>query len=475
MEISVIGISHRTAPVHIREQVCLPGELSLQLLHTIRREKIFQEALVLDTCNRTEVYFVTAHREDPLQHLLAHAARLKGAPPVRDISFFYRHDGLAAVSHLFHVAASLDSQIVGEDEILGQVKKAYSLAVQAGTARLLLNKLLHWALHAGKCVRTETDLGRGSSSVPQAAVELSRQIFSTLAGKKVLLVGAGQTARLAARALIRGGAGTLVVANRTLRRAQQLSENLLGTSGAEESALRTARVNDPDPNDLTRQAHALVEPECSVDSASSQAGHAGPATRAVDLGQIPSLIAEVDLVICSTGSPDLVLGNDALAPRLGRIEHPLLIVDIAVPRDVDPRLGELPNVFLYNIDDLDRLVAENMERRRLEIPKARAIIEREVQQFGSWLDSRQMVPSIELLQQRFELLQEAEIRRYWNRFSPSERRELERFARGLCKKILHKPISYLRELSASHSGSDGLVAVDLIRRIFDLDSAEQDQ
>jgi len=475
MEISVIGISHRTAPVHVRDQVSLPGELALQLLYTIRSEKIFREALVLDTCNRTELYFMTTHREDPLGHLLAHTARLKGTSPVCDTSLFYRHDGLGAVSHLFRVTASLDSQIVGEDEILGQVKKAYRMAVRAGTARFLLNKLLHRALHVGKRVRTETDLARRPSSVPQAGGELSRQIFCTLAAKRVLLVGAGQTAELAARALIRAGAGTLIVANRTLRRAQQLSEGLLQACGAEESASQIACGGDSDPNGLTHQVHPLVVPECSLDGDSSQAGHAGPAARAVDLGQIPSLIAEVDLVVCSTGSSDFVLSHDALAPRLGRIDHPLLIVDIAVPRDVDPRLGELPNLFLHDIDDLDRLVAENIEQRRLEIPKARAIIEQAVQQFGSWLDSLQMVPSIELLQRRFDLLQESEIKRYGKMFGPSERRELEKFARSLCKKILHKPISYLRELSDNHSGSDRLVAVDIIRRIFDLDSVGQNE
>jgi len=443
MEVSVIGTNHRTAPVHVREQVSLPGDLALQVLHRIRADETFEEALVLDTCNRTELYFVNPQCEDPLDYLLGHIGRFKGVSPPCETSAFYRHDGLTAVSHLFRVASSLDSQIVGEDEILGQVKRAYRTAQQARTVRFVLSRLLQSAFRTGKRVRTETSLGAGSASVPQAAVELARQIFSTLGGKGVLLVGAGQTGQLAARALARCGATRLIVANRTMERARRLASELLEDRNSHESKRRPG----PDIREV----------------------------RAVELSQIPSVITAVDLVICSTGSQDFVLRHEDLAESLARTRHPLLIVDIAVPRDVDPRLAELDNVFLYNIDELDCLVAENIGRRRLEIRKAEAIVRWEVEQFARWLDSLQVVPTIKLLQRRFELLQEAEIGRYGRKFGSSERLELQKFAQTMSKKILHGPISFLRRLSDNNVTSDELAAVELIRRIFDLDSLDQNE
>ncbi|MDP6381348.1 MAG: glutamyl-tRNA reductase, partial [Phycisphaerae bacterium] len=231
MEISVIGVNHRTAPVDVREKVSLPGDLARRLLQTVRAEKIFEEAMVLDTCNRTEVYFVSNSSEDgagdTLDHLVAHIAEVKQAPAIAYTSFFYRHDGQSAVGHLFRVAASLDSQIVGEHEILDQIKGAYRTAMEARSARFLINKLMHWALRVGKRVQTETDLGRGTASVPQAAVELARHVFSSLEGKTVMLLGAGQTAESAAVALVRCGAGHVIVANRTLSRAEELAGRLL--------------------------------------------------------------------------------------------------------------------------------------------------------------------------------------------------------------------------------------------------------
>ncbi|MDP6438489.1 MAG: glutamyl-tRNA reductase, partial [Candidatus Brocadiia bacterium] len=183
----------------------------------------------------------------------------------------------------------------------------------------------------------------------------------------------------------------------------------------------------------------------------------------------------VDLVICSTGAPDFVLRCEPLTGGLARRDRPLLIIDIAVPRDVEPRLGELPDVFLYNIDHLDRLVAENIDRRRREIPRAEAIVEWETRQFARWLDSLQVAPTIKLLQRRFDLLRVEQIKRYGKNFGPAGGEQLEKFAGGLLGKVLHSPMAFLRELSADGSSTDGLVAVDLVRRIFDLDSLEPEE
>jgi glutamyl-tRNA reductase len=334
MKICVIGLNHHTAPVHVRERVSLAGGLAPELLRAMREEKIFQEAVVLDTCNRTEVYYVPGERDDAIEHMLAHIAQLKGTTPLEDTSAFYRHEGLEAVAHLFRVTAGLDSQVVGEDEILGQVRAAYSQAVQARTARFLLNRLMHRALRVGKRVRTETELGQGSASVAQAAVELARHVFSSLEGKVVLLVGAGQTAELAARALIRSGAARLIVANRTLSRAEKLAADLLSAEGVDEAAVRAACKEPDDEAPARCPALPLLAPECTLEDTEA----AGLTARAVELPQIPSVIGEVDLVISSTGAQGYVLRHEDLADHLRRLGHSLLIVDIAVPRDVDPRL-----------------------------------------------------------------------------------------------------------------------------------------
>jgi len=432
-ELSVIGTSHQIAPVEVREGLALASDEAARVLAGIRAEKVFDEALLLSTCNRTEVYFVPRTDADPLAYFLDHVARVKSVRPAAGADIFYRRDDADAVRHLFRVAASLESQIVGEHEILGQVKDAYRLAVEARTTSALLNKLTHWALRVGKRVRTETDLGAGSASVAAAAVDLARHIFSSLEGKTVLLVGAGQTAEAAARALLGSGADHLVVANRTLHRARQLAYDL---------------------------AHETID---------------RAVTEAVGLDAIPETIAKADLVITSTASEEPVLTWRDLSEVLRTRRGAVLIVDIAVPRDVDARLGSLDNVYLYNIDDLDRLVRRNLERRRQDIPKAEAIVEYEVGRFGRWLATRQAAPTIRLLQQPLATIQKKHIDRYGKQFSQIDRTQLEQFTQAMCKQILHTPLALLKELSADAAPSERLAAVDLVRRLFDLDAIDDEQ
>ena len=441
MEIWAVGISHHTAPVEVREQFALPGNLAAELLRAINSERVFEEALVLDTCNRTELYLVSEGPQDCVSRLLGYFAKLKQISPPADTSVFYHHNGLAAVEHLFRVAASLDSQIVGEDQVLGQVKNAYRLAAEERSAGFALNRMLHRAMRAGKRVRTQTQLGRGAASIPQAAVELAGQIFSSLADKTALLIGAGETGELAARNLIGRGVNHIIVANRTLSRAEQVAADLLPAA------------NDTPPPAKTG---ALT-------------------TRAIGLADIPSVISDVDLVISSTGSPEVVLGYDDVGKVLRKSSRPLFVVDIAVPRDVDPKLNGLSNVFLYNIDDLNSLVAANIERRRREIPRAEAIVAHEVELFAKWLDSLQVAPVVKLLQQYFDQLRQAEIQRYGRQFSDSDNDQLEVFTRSLCKKILHGPLTFLRTVSQSNSARESEAAVDIVRQMFDLDSLEENQ
>ena len=478
MDLSVIGINHRTAPVEVRETFALTGELGGQLLKVLRAAGVFDEALVLDTCNRTEIYFVSRSDDDPMAHIMDHVGRVKGAAPPDDTSAFYRHDGQAAVRHLFRVAAALDSQIVGEHQVLGQVRAAYRQAVEARTAGFLVNKLLHAALRAGKRTQSETQLGRGSASVAQAAVDLAGQVFTDLGDKTVLLVGAGQTAETAARRLIAPGVRRMIVANRTLANAERLAE-ALATGQIDES---DEAGNAPDerrcPAGKVGTDTKLAERSSFDDDRPSNLVSVPslPAlqTRAIELGGIGEAIARADLVICSTGSTEPVLTVEALEAVIRKRTSPLLIVDIAVPRDVEGELGNLPNVFLYNMNDLDAVVAQNIERRRQEIPRAEAIVDHETALFMTWYDSRQAAATITLLQRRFDLLRRDAIKRYGGEFAGDACDRLDPFTKGLCNKMLHGPIVFLKELAARGSVGEQLAAVDAIRRMFDLDELEED-
>ena len=471
MEVFVTGVNHRTAPVDVREQFSLPGDLAGALLRTIRTERVFQEAAVLDTCNRTEIYTVSGRAQDQFGHVLQHIAQLKGAAPAADESLFYRHRGMDAVAHLFRVIAGLDSMVLGENEIVGQVRAAYRLATESRTAGFVLNRIFHRAFRVGKRVRTETGLSAGSASVAQGAVELAGHVFSSLEGKAVLLVGAGQTAELAAQALIRAGAEALIVANRTVSRAEDLARRLLEEHLAELEAPTPACRPDGSSDGPVCPALKRLAPECSLEE-QMPAAACRLTTRAIGLDGIASALGEVDLVISSTGASEPVLTYEELGTRLGLSDRTLLMIDIAVPRDIDERLGRLANVFLYNIDDLDRLVNQALDRRRLEVPRAQAIIDHEADQIRLWFDAQQVVPTIKGLQEMIAQCRDTELAKYGRKFAHGDREQIEKFAEGLCKRIFHRPFTHLRRLSADDSSSDVMAAVNLLRQLFELDVRE---
>ncbi len=467
MNISAIGISHHTAPVGVREAFALGGDLSLRLLGALKVDGVFEEGMVLDTCNRTEVYFVSHNCDDPMGYLLSLIAKLKEIPAITDRSAFYFHQGPDAVAHLFRVAGALDSQIVGEHQILGQLKKAYRASLDARTTHLFLNKLMHRAFRVGKRAQSETNLGRGSASIAQAAVELTQQVFTSLEGKSVMLVGAGETGALAAKALVGRGAGNVVVANRTLSRAEQVAESL--------HTLRPEDVAALDLDDDAISCPALRQMMKNLPL--TPAEEAGPTftAKAIELTEIHEHIGQVDLVISATGSPEMVLTGKDIIRALRRAGRSVLIVDIAVPRDVDPALDKISNVFLYNIDDLDRIVAQNIAGRLAEVPRVEAIIDDEQDAFQQWCDSLQVTPTIRMLQEHFGKIQQAEIKRHGGKFAATDGEQLQQFTRSLCNKILHQPIAFLRSLPKDVSFSEQQAAVDIVRRIFQLEGpADED-
>jgi glutamyl-tRNA reductase len=478
MAISVVGIDFKTASVEVREQLALSRGEVARVLQAVAGERIFPEAAVLSTCNRVEFYFASdEEKPGDLEHLLEHVAEAKGDGPPAQKSIFFRHDGDEAVRHLFRVASSLESLIVGEREIQGQVKEAYRLACEARTAKFLIHKLMHWAFRAAKRVMTETALGTGTASISQAAVDLSRQVFASLADKTVLLVGAGQMAELACQSLVRAGASRLIVANRTLANARELVDRFAAWQ-EQEARRRSSGAGDEDEAPVRCPALAKILAECPLRPQAGEGSSPSLRTSAIALEEIPAALPGVDLLLCSSGAAEPVLRPEDLRKVPGGIRHSLLMIDISVPRNIDPAVEKESNVFLYNIDALEALVAANVARRRQEIPRAEAIIGDEAERFSQWASALGVVPTIKLLARHFAELQQAEIERYQKKFPASERGQLQEFARVLCAKILHDPIAFLRSLDGKTARHQDLSAVNTLREIFHLDpedSAEEEK
>jgi glutamyl-tRNA reductase len=421
----LVGLSHHTAPLEVRERIALsPDELPAALARLRTLEGV-REAALLSTCNRSEILAVTdsyhggrAVLEDAL-HALARE-RGKGALPDE---YLYRFEGPAAARHLFRVAGSLDSMVVGEPQILGQVKDAWRVAGETKALGPVLDRLFRHAIEVGKRVRSETDIGAYAVSISFAAVELAKKIFGPLEGRSALIVGAGETGELTMRHLRTAGAAELWVANRTREAAEALAGELGG--------------------------------------------------RALGLDELPTALVQVDVVISSTGAPEPVLRADvvekAMKERRGR---PLFLVDIAVPRDVEPAAGQVYNVFLYDLDDLGRVVAGNRERREVEAELAGSIVGDEVTRFQQWFESRDAVPTIVALKERVDALRDDETERVLRKLehlSPQDRALVARYGEALANKILHGPLSQLRHVGA---GERGVALAGALRYLFRLDEGE---
>lgn len=451
MELSVLGINHRSAPVEVREKLSLSEDKVLDLLRTIRQEDLFEEALILSTCNRTELYTVGEFDHSGLKHFYRHFALSTGVSETFQDLGGYDFSGVQAARHLFRVTASLDSQMVGEDEILGQVRRAYRQALEGRTAKFLMHKLMHRAFRVGKRVRTETRLNQGACNVPQAAVSLAQKILGSLTGKKAAILGAGAMGASATRALLSAGVEEVILLNRTLSRAKRLAHALL--------------------QEYAKPAEPHRE-SCNLKESLSDAKRLeSPLVQAESLEHLSKAIKSVDLLICATSAREFVLTLDKFRQSLkGRS---LLILDLGVPRNVDPEISQLAGIQVQNMDDLNAMVADNLNRRKLAIPEAEAIVEEELKDWSAWLDSLQVTRSITLLKGFMDRLLEAEIKRRSGKISEEELVRLRRFGQSLCNKIQHKPFAFLKAYSAEESSGALLEALDLIHRMFDLDEEEE--
>jgi glutamyl-tRNA reductase len=417
MPLLTLGLNHKTAPVEIRERITFGPDIIVGALRSLVETAGIEEAVILSTCNRTEVYCETssAARDQASRWLSAfHGLELETISP-----YLYSHEEKEGVRHLLQVSCGLDSMVLGEPQILGQVKAAYQTAKESGAAGKVLCRLFQHAFSVAKQVRTDTAIGRSPVSVAFAAVSLARQIFSDLSNQSAMLIGAGETVELAARHLHQHGVGRIIVANRTLERAHLLANQFDGY--------------------------------------------------AIALTEISNHLAEADIVISSTASPLPVLGKGAVESALKKRRHqPVFMVDIAVPRDIEAEVGELDDVYLYTVDDLEEVIEENMRSRQEAAEQAQEIIDFHTEEFMGWLRSLDAVELVQdyrcqAVQIRDEVLQRAQ-RQLQNGKNPEE--VLEYLAHTLTNKILHTPSAQIRQ--AGEQGQQELLkAANTLLKIKD--------
>jgi glutamyl-tRNA reductase len=421
-ELLAIGASHKTATLALRERLSLPEGRAASLVGELVRSPEIHEAVAVSTCNRTELYLVVADPVDAESLALSALARQAGIRPTELFGHLYSLRGVEAASHLFSVAAGLDSMIIGENEIQGQVRRAYELALVEGTTGPVSNRLFRDALAAGKRARTETGIGRLRVSVSSIAVELAEQALGDLRTRQVLVIGAGENGEVTARALADRGVHSIFVANRRYDRAIGLAARFGG--------------------------------------------------EAVRFDDLPELLTKADIVVSCTASPHQIVGREELALVLEqRAGKPLLMMDIAVPRDIDPGVRGLPGLTLYDMDDLQHAVARNMSGREAEAAKAAQLVGQEVERFARWVGSLEVVPTITAIRGRgdeivAQVLRENEGR--WESLSENDRRRLEVMARAVVSRLLHEPTRRLKD----SDGDSAYVYVDALRELFALEGSD---
>jgi glutamyl-tRNA reductase len=420
MRLFAVGLSHRTAPVELRECVDFARAGVDAAVSALAARGVGSETVVLSTCNRAEIYAV-GENDTTADALGRFFSEYHQVPHTQMMEHLYVRRGGEVARHLFRVAAGLDSLVVGEPQILGQVKAAYATATDLHATGALTNRLFHTAFAVGKRVRSETGLGEGAVSVSYAAISLAKKIFGDLKGRSVLILGAGEMAELTGIHLRAQQVRQITIASRTLNAAETLAKTVGGA--------------------------------------------------AVPWGSLDDALAGADIVITATGATEPVLTRsrveDAMRPRRNR---PLFVIDIAVPRDVEPAVGNLDQVFLYNIDDLQTIVKENLARRTAELTRAEAIVEEEVARFTGWMQSREIIPTVVALRRRFEAIRQAELARLEPKLAglpPQARARVDEITRLIVEKLLLTPTEQLKAVSDE---ARVMAYADALNRLFSLPS-----
>lgn len=424
-KIIALGVNHKTAPVEVREQLTFSGDCRTPLLE-IKNIPGCEECCFLSTCNRVEVLAV-ANQPDSARAVRNFLFAKSNVSEEESEQYSYLHTGQDAITHLMRVASSLDSMVVGEPQILGQLKDAYREAAENKTTGVILNRLLHKSFSVAKRIRTETNIGSSAVSISFAAVQLAKKIFGSLERKRVMLVGAGEMAELAAQHLIAQGIEKVLVANRTFERAVKLARTFNG--------------------------------------------------EAVALNELVPQLEEVDILISSTGAPGLVLKKDDVKPVIKqRMHRPLFLIDIAVPRDLDPQLNDLDNVYLYDIDDLKNVVEVNKAERSKEADKAERIVAEETLKFMQWLEGMEVAPTISALRKKADTIRKDELAKTManlSSLSPKEKKSVEAMTNSIINKLLHDPMMFLK--ANSRADNKKKASLDLVRTIFGLDSSNTEK
>ncbi|HEY3382326.1 MAG TPA: glutamyl-tRNA reductase [Vicinamibacterales bacterium] len=423
MHLLLLGVSHRTAPVDVRERLDFATRGLSDALLALATRPSASETVVLSTCNRAELYVACEDVSTARQELIGFLGEYHGLDPAALDPHLYEQTDAAAATHLFRVAAGLDSLVVGEPQILGQVKEAYSVAAEQRTVGPVMNKLFPWSFTVGKRVRTETGLSEGAVSVSFAATSLARKIFGDLKGRTVLVIGAGEMGKLTAQHLKGQGVERMFITSRTFAHATALAESIGGT---------------PLPwQDLSTS------------------------------------LAHADIVITATGSTLPILARPQVEGVMRtRRNRPLFMIDIALPRDVDPAVGDLEAVFLYNIDDLQAIVQENLTRRAAEVTRAEDIVGDEVKKFEAWLSTRGAIPTLVALRQRFDAIRRAELERLQPKLAglpPDARGRVEEVTRLIVEKLLITPTEQLKSIPDPERVR---TYADALTRLFALDAEE---
>jgi glutamyl-tRNA reductase len=421
--ITLIGLNHRTANLDIRERFALTFNAESSFLPEFIKAPV-EEVIILSTCNRVEV-LASGQTADLADCLTAYWASARGWNAPDLAPYIYIHQNSAAVHHLFSVASSLDSMVLGEPQILGQLKEAYRQAADAGTTKTILNRLLHKAFSVAKRVRTETAVAANAVSISYAAVEMAKRVFDDMPSCKAMLIGAGEMAELAATHLLQTGVKKLLIANRTLSRAEELAAEFNG--------------------------------------------------EAVPFDKMFERMSEADIIITSTGSPEPIIhAADIEKILLRRKQKPVFFIDIAVPRDISPDVNDLDNVYVYDIDSLKEVVEENLAQRKEEAVKAAQIVKEEAEAFEQWFSSLDLQPTIVDLIDHHKIIITAELERTLKKIGPvSEdmRQALAVMTRALTSKLSHAPIAFLKN-SHKHKGAD-TAHIDLVRRIYMIDAERE--
>ena len=423
MNILAIGLSHKTASVELRERVAFNGTKLEEGLLGLRQLAGVNEATLLSTCNRVEIYLSVKDRAAAAEAVKDFISVLHGIGRPEFERSLYVHDNTEAVRHVLRVASSLDSMIVGEPQILGQLKDAFEFALSKKTTGVLLNRLMKKAISTAKRVRTETRIAENAVSISFAAVELAKKIFTELSGKAFMLLGAGEMAELAARHLVSSGVTNVSVSNRTYSRGCELARDFNG--------------------------------------------------KAVRFEDFISELVHTDILICSTGAPTYVLLKDQMQRVMKERKHrPVFLIDISVPRNIDPEINKIDNVYLYNVDDLQEVVDTNILERKKEATKAETIVDEEVAKFDHWLTTLESVPVIVALRQKAEDIRRDELEKFRNKYPDLDREKMEaveHLASALTNKLIHNPTVALKE-----SAEDREMITFVVKKIYGISDEDEE-